>query len=415
MQRISIRPRHALALAGSLLVSSAAAQNDECTGAVPVTLGTTAFDTTTATNSTPTWSCGSGVGRDLWYEFTAPMAGAVSIQTCGSGFDTVLEVFGGTCDNPTLLACNDDVCDLQSVVGVSVSAGQSLLFRIGGFGGEFGSGSFEITIAMPTGNDECASALPLVDGATAFTTVGSTTSAPPWPCASGGADIWYWFVASGPSVTVNTFGSAYDTALELFEGDCGSLTSIVCNDDVGGLQSEVTANTTPGLVYSLRVGGFNGDVGTGVLNVDGTTPVDPGTNFCTPVPNSTGAPGVMSATGSAFVLDNDLTLIASSLPTDATAFFLVSQTQGFVPHPGGSAGNLCIIGDIGRYVGPQQILDSGALGEVQLTIDLAMTPTMSGFTAVVAGEAWNFQCWHRDKVGGSVTSNFTDGLEVDFF
>ncbi|MEM1447551.1 MAG: hypothetical protein AAGI22_00490 [Planctomycetota bacterium] len=407
--------RHiATALAGTLLATSALAQNDECTGAISVGIGTTAFDTTSATDSAPVWTCGSGVGRDLWYEFTAPVSGTVVIRTCASGFDTLIEVFSGTCGSPSVLTCNDDSCGLQSVVSYSATAGQSNLFRIGGFGGDFGPGAIDVSLSIPSGNDECSVALPLVDGQTPFSTLGSTTSSPSWPCAAGGSDIWYQFTASGFTVDIDTFGSGYDTALQLFEGDCNALTSVACNDDAGGLQSQISATTTPGLVYSLRVGGFSGNVGIGVLNVMGASPVDPGTNYCSAVANSTGATGVMSATGSAFVADNDLTLVASSLPTNSFAFFLVGQTQGFVPNPGGSAGNLCMIGSIGRYVAPSQIANSGALGEVQLTIDNAMTPTGAGFAAIAAGETWNFQCWHRDSVGGTATSNFTDGLEVLF-
>jgi hypothetical protein len=33
---------------------------------------------------------------------------------------------------------------------------------------------------------------------------------------------------------------------------------------------------------------------------------------------------------------------------------------------------------------------------------------------VVPGETWYFQAWHRDLVGGTATTNFTDGLEVTF-
>ncbi|MDC1043609.1 hypothetical protein OAQ71_00120 [bacterium] len=36
------------------------------------------------------------------------------------------------------------------------------------------------------------------------------------------------------------------------------------------------------------------------------------------------------------------------------------------------------------------------------------------FPSIQAGETWNFTAWHRDAVGGTTTSNFTDGLEVVF-
>jgi hypothetical protein len=142
--------------------------------------------------------------------------------------------------------------------------------------------------------------------------------------------------------------------------------------------------------------------------------VNLGTNYCTANPNSTGQRAAMSAAGSRFVVDNDVRLAASSLPLNAFGFFLTSRSQGFVANPGGSQGNLCLSGSIGRYVGPGQIQNSGALGRVALSIDLTAQPTPIGPVSVVAGDTWNFTCWYRDAVGGVATSNFADGLELNF-
>jgi hypothetical protein len=49
-----------------------------------------------------------------------------------------------------------------------------------------------------------------------------------------------------------------------------------------------------------------------------------------------------------------------------------------------------------------------------LALDLTQIPQPTGFVSVAAGDTWNFQCWYRDAVGGVATSNFTDGLSVDF-
>jgi hypothetical protein len=114
------------------------------------------------------------------------------------------------------------------------------------------------------------------------------------------------------------------------------------------------------------------------------------------------------------VVDNDVSLAASSLPLNAFGFFLTSRTQGFVANPGGSQGNLCLSGSIGRYVGPGQIQNSGALGRIALSIDLNAQPTPLGPIAVVAGDTWNFTAWYRDSVGGVAVSNFADGLELNF-
>lgn len=140
-----------------------------------------------------------------------------------------------------------------------------------------------------------------------------------------------------------------------------------------------------------------------------------GTSYCDGTPNSTGLPGRISAHGSAVVTSNDLTLVAEDLPPHSFGFFLTSQTQGLTQNPGGSQGNLCLSGAIGRYVGPGQIRNAGATGAISLLLDLTQTPQPMGFVSVNAGETWNYQAWTRDSVGGMATSNFTNGLEFRYF
>ena len=140
---------------------------------------------------------------------------------------------------------------------------------------------------------------------------------------------------------------------------------------------------------------------------------DPGTNYCTANNNSTGTTGVMSATGTNSIAANDMVLTASNLPTMAFGFFLTSQTQGFVPNPGGSDGNLCLGGAIGRFVGPGQIMSSGAGGVINLTTDNTAHPTSNmGLISILVGDTWSFTCWHRDATMAG--SNFADGYEVTY-
>ena len=140
-----------------------------------------------------------------------------------------------------------------------------------------------------------------------------------------------------------------------------------------------------------------------------------GSNYCGPaVANSTGNPGSISAEGSPSAAANNVTLTVSDLPANAFGFFLTSQTTANVANPGGSQGNLCLGGAIGRFVGPGQIKNSGAGGTFDLVLDLTQQPSPTGFVSIQPGESWNFQAWHRDAVGGSVTSNFTDGLTISF-
>lgn len=121
-------------------------------------------------------------------------------------------------------------------------------------------------------NDECAGALPVVQGANGpFSSAAATTSTP-WTCAHGGADLWFVYTATGTGpLTIDTCGSTLDTILELFDGNlgCGALTSIGCNDDACGLQSSVTVNVVPGDVVYARVGGYGWTTGSFVVNANG--------------------------------------------------------------------------------------------------------------------------------------------------
>ena len=141
-----------------------------------------------------------------------------------------------------------------------------------------------------------------------------------------------------------------------------------------------------------------------------------GTIYCTSNPNSTGSNTSMTLLGSASAAANDLTLSAGNLPPNTFGFFLYSPTQGSVPNPGGSQGDLCLGGAIGRFVGAGQVKSSGAGSEITLSTtsgewDLGALPGPTGSSAAVAGNTANFQAWHRDA-NPTVTSNFSDGITV---
>ena len=136
-------------------------------------------------------------------------------------------------------------------------------------------------------------------------------------------------------------------------------------------------------------------------------------NYCGPArPNSTGFPATITYDGSAEVALNDFRLVAEGIPSNASVLFLVSSTQGFTQNPGGSAGDLCLGGSIGRF--QTQVTSASAAGMATIQVDLTTLPQPLGAVSVMAGEGWNFQAWNRDSVLGIPISNFTDGLSVFF-
>ncbi|MEM6671418.1 MAG: hypothetical protein AAF726_01160 [Planctomycetota bacterium] len=136
-----------------------------------------------------------------------------------------------------------------------------------------------------------------------------------------------------------------------------------------------------------------------------------GSRYCAAETNFSGGPASISAHGSGEVADNALTLRCSSMPQQSFGFFLASRTQGFAAQPGGSAGNLCLGGAIGRF--QQDILNSGLGAVIELEVDLAALPQPTGPVAAVPGDTWNFSTWFRDTTSmGAPTSNFSDAVQV---
>ena len=137
-----------------------------------------------------------------------------------------------------------------------------------------------------------------------------------------------------------------------------------------------------------------------------------GDRYCTlQAPNGTGAHGVLLASGSDVVADDDLTLHAGQLNPFAATLFLVAPSQGLVISPGGAQGNLCLDGGVGRFVDRVRIAD--AFGYTSAPVDLTALPLPSGSSPVAAGETWSFQAWYRDLNPGP-TSNYTDALSITF-
>ncbi|HUW18953.1 MAG TPA: serine protease [Sedimentisphaerales bacterium] len=117
--------------------------NDECVNAIEVVEGLPYNGLTTLAGGDSESSCSSNDTLDVWHTFAPDSSGDFSISLCGSVFDTTLAVFDG-CGGPEL-ACNDDYCDYQSEVTVSVTEGHTCFIRVAGYEGE--TGNYTLTVA----------------------------------------------------------------------------------------------------------------------------------------------------------------------------------------------------------------------------------------------------------------------------
>ncbi len=154
--------------------------------------------------------------------------------------------------------------------------------------------------------------------------------------------------------------------------------------------------------------------GTGGISINRNTEHF-GRGYCGPAPvHSGGLSAAITASGSPLVAGNDVQLRVERLPAATFGFFLVADGRGFTPNPGGSEGNLCLGGAIGRLLqGPGAIFLTTADGSAEVRLELTMVPTPFGAMAVAPGDTRYAQAWFRDN-NPTATSNFTNGLILEF-
>ncbi|MCI0489947.1 MAG: hypothetical protein L0229_25420 [Blastocatellia bacterium] len=139
--------------------------------------------------------------------------------------------------------------------------------------------------ALPPANDDCAGAVNVTGADCPFTDTVDTAAAtdevdePQSTCTVQANSIWYNFTTTAPEgaiVTVSTCNSApFDTALMVWRPDgtmCdfANFTPIACNDDAcgDGFQSFLTFFADPGVTYKIQAGGFDGETGTMIIDID---------------------------------------------------------------------------------------------------------------------------------------------------
>lgn len=273
--------------------------NDLCVDAQPIGVGSYEFCTTTASTDGPAYSQGSPCAQfgynqiyhDVWYSFAAIGDGTLTVETCGTSWDTRLAVYGaalpgiGGCPSSGislvgLLACDDDSCGVQSKVTLQVKAGHIYKIRVGGFAGFSGTGT--LTVGFQSVGQQCFNAVPVTawQNTTVFgTTLDNASGTDESPCGSGDTvGEWYSFENTCPNenakITISTCTPAtdFDTVLAVFKqtmnGCNGQITACVddtqlsiCELNGNFRKSQVTFTMSPGAIYFVRVAGYNGQRG----------------------------------------------------------------------------------------------------------------------------------------------------------
>jgi hypothetical protein len=118
--------------------------SDDCSDALAIADGDTAFSTIDATTDGPPlpMSCDEDSNLtlvdDVWFAYTPTSSGTLTVSTCNqASYDTRLAAYTGACGALELIACNDDgpACSqFTSIMEVPVTLGTLVRLRVGGLG-----------------------------------------------------------------------------------------------------------------------------------------------------------------------------------------------------------------------------------------------------------------------------------------
>jgi hypothetical protein len=212
----------------------------------------------------------------VWYRWTAPRTAVVSVDTCGSDFDTSLGVFdGASLGTSGRVAGNDESCGHRSALRFIAVGGTTYHVEVDGFEGAQGSIRLRLRVLDPPANDDFASATDLgrasrvsVSGTTRDATVewdepdhlGSRTIASAW---------FRWTAPASHRFRIDTCGSRFDTVLVVYTGAAiGSLHRIAANDDDCRTQSRIWFRAVAGTTYDIVVAGYNRKQGAFRLGIE---------------------------------------------------------------------------------------------------------------------------------------------------
>lgn len=239
--------------------------NDNCSGAISLTSGTTCVNTAgtlvgaTYTNI-PTIGCGVANRNDVWYSFVAVSANT-TITLSSAPANPRIQLFSGSCGSLTPVACGT-----SSLASTNLVVGNTYYVRVYTDPNVL-SGTFNICVThTPPTNDNCAGAISLNSLTTCVNIAGTLNLATPnatTPLGCFGAgtyyDVWYTFVAAATTetVTLSSLGANITSPqIQLYTGTCAVLTSVATSC---GTTSITKSGLTIGTTYYVRVANLNSD------------------------------------------------------------------------------------------------------------------------------------------------------------
>jgi hypothetical protein len=234
-----------------------AAANDECTGAVTLTSGTTCSktfgDNVGGSLSLP--SCnGSYISSDIWYKFVATAnRQTIEISDQQNYFFNNIQVYDG-CGGTSLVCSNLNITNLTAL-----TIGNTYYIRVWNdlpYIGAFSTFSICVYEMPPSPvNDDCANAISLTVYNSSTLTSGNNmwaTQSLPGCIGNADDDVWYKFTAITTHDAMFIY-SDFDAVLEAFDGCGGSSLGCANLTSNGHTESITLSGAIPGHTYYFRV------------------------------------------------------------------------------------------------------------------------------------------------------------------
>ena len=251
---------------------------------------------------------GADGAHSVWYRWTPGVARSVTVNACGSSYDTAVAVYTeGSGGALTEVAHDDDGAPSScwsrtSRLRFRASAALTYWIAVDGHGGD--SGPFNLELAPAPANDDLAAAQDATAGSVLMATTRNATAedAEPAHGGQGGASVWYRFTAPRTGTAAfSTCGSATDTLLAAYTGtSTATLHPVATGDDdvrcgVGNHGSRITVAIVKDTKYLIAVDAKGGEGGTFTLRVD--PPANDDFEDATVLPASASAGGSYGSAG----------------------------------------------------------------------------------------------------------------------
>ena len=250
--------------------TASAPSNDECAAAIGLTVGTATSATVEGATSSGVDPCASASANDdVWFSFIATDATqeVYVTPTASPGSGLIMGVHEGACGSLTNVECTTTANAPALLSGLTV--GDTYLvqvYSVSAAGGE--QIEFDIEVVAPPANDDCTNATALACGASVVGDMRGASSHEGSPsCAETG--IWFELTGTGGQFTLTaTPAAGVDVAIEIYRGNCGSLTSLVCEDfGLAGEADEAIFQTLVDQKYYAYIGESVFDFGKGLVTV----------------------------------------------------------------------------------------------------------------------------------------------------